>query len=249
MLSHLERGSFLGDALSRITGEEPLLCFESQLNLNIDLGGVLASLLIALLQRNSYFYTEPKQVLLEHKAVPSDLLAYIYPGTSIANLRDMLGPPFAETERSLKYKFKNLLLEVDTRDGVTIDTLTLVLPSVEEADEFPIPPLTSTQGAEYVLGTLRLGEVMTHQDDLLEDTSSKHGAISVAKYFGNPGYYCNFLFGVFDGPGARYDGPLGPDDGSTLFGRPDDLIVNVLTISHMDADVPEMAVFDFYSFR
>jgi hypothetical protein len=36
MLSHLERGSFLGDALSRITGEEPLLCFESQLNLNID---------------------------------------------------------------------------------------------------------------------------------------------------------------------------------------------------------------------
>jgi hypothetical protein len=35
MLRHLERGSFLGDALSRITGEEPLLCFESQLSLNI----------------------------------------------------------------------------------------------------------------------------------------------------------------------------------------------------------------------
>jgi hypothetical protein len=37
MLRYLERGSFLGDALSRITGEEPLLCFESQLSLNIGL--------------------------------------------------------------------------------------------------------------------------------------------------------------------------------------------------------------------
>jgi uncharacterized protein YecA (UPF0149 family) len=53
MLSHLERGSFLGDALSRITGEEPLLCFESQLRLNI---GQLSSVVDLLPQTRDELY-------------------------------------------------------------------------------------------------------------------------------------------------------------------------------------------------
>ena len=64
------------------------------------IAGVLGTLTVAYLQREGYLFTESRYLLLEHKTVPSDLLRYVQPGTSVANMREMLGAPLAETEHT-----------------------------------------------------------------------------------------------------------------------------------------------------
>jgi len=213
------------------------------------IAGFLVTVAVAYLQREGYLFTESRHLLLEHKTVPSDMLRYVQPGTSVANMREMLGAPLAETEQTYRYKFDNLYLEVESEDGTTIDSMTLVLPSVDESDDFPIPPLESQPEPDSVLGALRLGEVAEPEDDIKETTSSKHGIVWVEKYYGNPGHYRNYLFGVFDGPSAPYDMAVDREDGDTILGDPDDLVVNLLTITGMGTDPPEKAHFDFYTFR
>jgi len=213
------------------------------------IAGFFVTVAVAYLQREGYLFTESRHLLLENKTVPSDLLRYVQPGTSVANMREMLGAPLTETERTYRYKFDNLYLEVESEDGTTIDSMTLVLPSVDESDDFPIPPLESHPEPDYVLGELRLGEVAEPEDDIKETTSSKHGIVWVEKYYGNPGHYRNYLFGVFDGPAAPYDVSIDREDGETTLGDPDELVVNLLTITEMGADPPEKAYFDFYTFR
>jgi hypothetical protein len=213
------------------------------------IAGVLGTLTVAYLQREGYLFTESRYLLLEHKTVPSDLLRYVQPGTSVANMREMLGAPLAETEQTYRYKFDNLYLEAESEDGITIDSMTLVLPSVRESDKFPIPPLDGGSEPSYVLGELRLGEVAGPDDDIEEATSSKHGVVWVEKYYGNPGHYRSYLFGVFNGPSAPYDMSTDRKGGDTLLGDPDDLVVNLVTITGMGTDPPEKAHFDFYTFR
>lgn len=101
---------------------------------------MLTTLAVAYLQREGFLFTKSRYFLLEHKTVPSDLLWYVQPGTSVANMREMLGAPLAETEQTYRYKFDNLYLEVESGDGTTMDSMNLDLPSVNESDDFPIPP-------------------------------------------------------------------------------------------------------------
>lgn len=56
-------------------------------------------------------------------------------------MREMLGAPLAETAQTSQYKFENLYLEVESGDGATTDSMNLDLPSANESDDFPIPPL------------------------------------------------------------------------------------------------------------
>ena len=75
---------------------------------------------------------ESKHVLLEHKRVPSDMLCYVFPGSSVSYMREVLGAPLTETERTYRHKFTNLYVKAESSGGATIDILTLVLPSVTE---------------------------------------------------------------------------------------------------------------------
>jgi hypothetical protein len=56
------------------------------------IAGVLGTLTVAYLQREGYLLTESRYLLLEHKTVPSDLLRYVQPGTSVANMRETSTP-------------------------------------------------------------------------------------------------------------------------------------------------------------
>jgi len=57
-----------------------------------------------------------------------------------------------------------------------MDSMNLDLPSVNESDDFPIPPLQRHSEPGYVLGELRLEEVAEPEDDIKETTSSKRHA-------------------------------------------------------------------------
>ena len=71
----------------------------------------------------------------------------------------MLGAPVAETGTNFKYRYRNLYVEAESEDGTTIDSVTLVLPSVAEGDTFEIHPIDSVQYPEedFVLGETRGG--------------------------------------------------------------------------------------------
>lgn len=98
---------------------------------------MLATLAVAYLQRGGFLFTESRHLLLEHNTLPSDLPWYVQPGTSVAKC----GKCWGRLSPKRQYKFENLYLEVESGDGTTTDSMNLDLPSVNESDDFPIPPL------------------------------------------------------------------------------------------------------------
>lgn len=209
---------------------------------------VMGGLTLAAMRRADWFREESVWLAVEYKRAPSDILRYIQPGASVAHMKEMLGAPMVETERDFKYRFKNLYVEAESEDGTTIDSVTLVLPSVADGDAFEIHPIDNVQYPEqdFVLGETRMADVMEGGEDLVDNVSSKSSSVAVTQYYGNPGYYQTYVFGVFDGPSAHYDGP---GTNSSMRDDPSDMIVNYVEITREHLDDPGVAHFDFYTFR
>lgn len=206
------------------------------------------------LQRKGYVRVEPEVLQLEYKRAPTDLLRYVRPGTSVANMKEHLGAPFSvATHEILKYpnattyqyKFSNLNLEAYSQDGITIHVMTLVLPRIGDADHFEVPMLQHVNG--FVLGRDCLGKVLGDNDEVQRDTSSKHGSLTVEKYYGNPGQYRRYRFGVFSGPSAPYDYLDEPINSSGV--DPSKLIVNLFSLTSENGDFSYYLHYHFYAFR
>jgi len=211
---------------------------------------VMGGLTLAAMRRADWFREESIWLAVEYKRAPSDILRYVQPGTSVANMKKMLGAPVAETETNFKYRFKNLYIEAESEDGITIESLTLVLPSVADGDVFEIHPINGLQYPEgdFLLGETRMGDVIEENDDLVTNVSSKSGSVGIAKYYGNPGYYQTYVFGVFDGPSAPHDGP--DPERSVAHDDPSRKVINYVEITNRsELDVSGVAHFDFYMFR
>ena len=121
---------------------------------------VMGGLALAAMRRADWFREKSIWLAVEYKRAPGDILRYVQPGTSVANMRKMLGAPVAETETNFKYRYRNLYVEAESEDGTTIDSVTLVLPSVAEGDTFEIHPIDSVQ---YPEGDFVLGETWLSQ--------------------------------------------------------------------------------------
>lgn len=212
------------------------------------IGSVMGGATLLVLRRADWLREEPVWLVVEYKQAPSDILRYIQPGTSVANMRKRLGAPVAETKTNFKYRYKNLYLEIDSEDGTTIDSVTLVLPSVADSDTFEVHPINNLESLEqnFVLGETRIEDVMEKDEELETNVSSKSESVAVTKYYGNPGYYQSYVFGVFDGPSAQYDGP---ETTSTIRDDPAGKVINYVEITREHLDDAAVAHFDFYTFR
>lgn len=223
--------------------------------------GIISLLLIALswfarpwLERKGYISHERETLHLEHKKAPTDLLRYVRPGTSVANMKEHLGAPFSMDTHSTnehasavtyRYKFSNLNLEAYSRDGITIHVMTLVLPRVEGADHFYVPMLEHVNS--FMFGRDCLGTVTGKTDEVRSETSSKHGVLISEKFYGNPGQYRKYRFGVFSGPSAPYDAA-----NSTIISSEasqDELIVNFFSLTSENGKFYRRLHYNFYAFR
>jgi len=209
---------------------------------------VMGGLTLAAMRRADWFREESIWLAVEYKRAPGDILRYIQPGTSVAHMKKMLGDPMVETGKDFKYRFKNLYVEAESEDGTTIDSVTLVLPSVANGGAFEIHPIDNAQYPEqdFMLGKTRMGEVMEENEELVENVSSKSESIALTEYYGNPGYYQTYVFGVFDGPSAQYDVPKA---NSSVRDDPEEKVINYVEITRERLDDPGVAHFDFYTFR
>jgi hypothetical protein len=53
---------------------------------------------------------------------------------------------------------------------------------------------------EFVLGKLRLSDVLDSDSEIKKDNSTKHWGFWVQQYYGFPGLYRHYTFGVLEAP-------------------------------------------------
>lgn len=131
------------------------------------------------------------------KKAPKNLLKHITPGVTLEKVRELLSAPYFDDTNKMIYKFKNVNLEI-RKDGKRVSTIILILKKFGIGRKYPIHP------TQFTLGKVTLGDVLESQKNLGVETSSKHGQIWIERYFGNPGYYRYYTFGIFNGPSAIY---------------------------------------------
>ena len=193
----------------------------------------------------AWYFTEWRKnntARLENPRAPSNLLHHLAPGAAISKMRELLGAPYAEQSGRYSYRFSNLLLQIASEDRTTIDAVGLILPRSDKRAAFEIHPLN------LVLGKMTIADVLEHDAKIKRETSSKHLLISVDRYYGNPGFYREYSFGVFSGPVATY-----PDQNiewdikkDRLLTNPKDLKINWVTIS---TGLKKGFHIDFWAFR
>jgi hypothetical protein len=128
---------------------------------------------------------------------PKDIFEYIIPGVSPAFIKDRLKSPNFENESSHVYKFSNLYLELIFADS-KVETINAILPDLA-FKKFKVHPF------DFYFGKIRMKDVYENPTHIIKDGSSKFGAIWIEEYYGNPGHYNYYCFGVYVGPGVRYN--------------------------------------------
>ncbi len=83
-------------------------------------------------------------------------------------------------------------------DDRSVDGITLILPKFNRRNRFPIPLTT------FVLGKTTLADVMDKETQIEKDFSSKHWQLSVEQFYGFPGNYNYYTYGVFTGLRCEY---------------------------------------------
>lgn len=130
---------------------------------------------------------------------PLNILEHVYPGVTLIKAQEILGAPYIEDKNILIYKFSNLFVQLSTQESKSVSAVTKMLPSLQKHNKFKVYPLN------YVLGELKFGDQNFSAEDIILDSSSKFVAAWVELYFGNPGYYRDYTFGIFSGAGVRYE--------------------------------------------
>lgn len=132
------------------------------------------------------------------KKAPENILTHIVSQSSVAHANELLGAPFSQEPGQWSYKFANALFQYRSKDSMSVDSVLLVIPEIKKNPKFEIPY------TQFRLGRITLANVVEDGSLFERDTSSKHGLISTECYYGNPGNYLYFTFGIFMGPGADY---------------------------------------------
>jgi hypothetical protein len=147
---------------------------------------------------------------------PKNILEVLRPGTTIDRAIEVLGPPHrsglansgieavirrfpgaegfsaGDPRKQYSWEFSDVLFQVRSGIGTSIDELHLVAKRTSRSSTFPVYPLN------IVLGKSKLSEVLEADEEALLDMSAKHHARFTRKYFGNPGNYLQFVFGCLE---------------------------------------------------
>ena len=179
---------------------------------------------------------------LESPRAPANLLHHLAPGAATSKMRELLGAPYAEQPGRFSYRFSNLLLQIEAEDHTTIDAVGMILPRIDRKPGFEIYPLKLT------LGKMTMADILEDDATIERETSSKHLLLSIDRYYGNPGFYREYSFGVFHGPGADYPWKDIEWDfeNDQLLTDPKKLKVNWVTITN---GLKQGFSIDFWAFR
>jgi len=183
-----------------------------------------------------------KNTKVRLKNTPKNFFQYLQPGSSLAKAREILGQPVHDTEYSMIFKMRDMNIQI-WKDGESVETICAVLPKFKLFKRFKIYPL------DHKLGSVKIKDVIDEHGEIEYGTSSKSGSAWVHSYFGNPGYYNYYTFGIFDGPSAHYPTNKFPElhvPTSKLSKKTKKLKFNYVSISSKEG---QGIAFDFHAMR
>ncbi len=180
-----------------------------------------------------------KRPTIIRKRAPENVFEQLCPGTTLERMREVLGAPHREHNGQYSYSFSDALVQVRSLDRNTISVLAVALPKIDKRSHFKIHP------TQFVLGKLRLSDVLEGDSEIQKDNSSKHWGFWVRKYYGFPGLYRHYTFGVLDAPCLECPPFEWDYSNGVLKSAPKEVVVNWASVS---GSSEEGEYFDFWAF-
>lgn len=162
---------------------------------------------------------------IHEQHAPVNLFEYVQPYGSLEHVEKVLGVPYRKEGRWITIKFADVFVQLTSQNNSTIASVDVLLRRPRFRTTFPIYPL------DFVLGKLKLSQVLDSKAELTKEFSSKFFCFYVTKYFGNPGKYFYYTFGIYSGPGIvrpKFEWNRERDELAT---DPHKLLVNWIRIS------------------
>ena len=133
---------------------------------------------------------------IETPRAPANIFEHIKPYASISRIKEILGNPCREENNTQYFRFKDALVQV-VYDGIdTIQSVSVTLPAMSLWARFPVPP------TKFILGKTTVADFWSDELTWTKDGSSKYTLYSIERYFGYPGNYWHYTFGLYEGPGV-----------------------------------------------
>jgi hypothetical protein len=184
---------------------------------------------------------EKPETIPETGIIPEDILTKLNPGVSLEYTRQLLGEPnvhenllkeangeFVPSEQEMfVWRFKNAFIAILSEGGKSIDGITLLKKSMEQPDKFKIYPL------DYELGALEYSNISNECEPPKINAGAKQYYVFTKCYFGFPGKYWNFEFGLFEGGGVFYGEPSKANINGNINTGP----FNYVSIGHDEAKI------------
>lgn len=180
-----------------------------------------------------------RRPLIRDPRAPVNLFEHAQPYASLDHLREVFGTPYRSDKQWITYRFQELFLQITTKDLTTVETINVLIRKRGLLKTFQIYPL------QYILGKITLSDVMDSERKLTIEGSSKYCAVYTQQFFGFPGKYNHYTFGIYSGPGIHsVDFEVTPErDG--LASDPKKAVINWV---HIGSSAQHFMTPDFYHF-
>ncbi len=176
---------------------------------------------------------------VSYKRAPKNLFTHIKPGTSVARVKELLGPPHQETDGQYRYAFSEACVQVDSTDKTTVDSVSVGLRGITRRNRFHVWPINN-----LLLGKTTFASIIDASDKVIFDYSSKFYHFYVFKYYGFSGHYWNYALGYLECPGVSPDGYHWSPDTQSRHEIPRKLIFNWACVTRLE----EPPLFNHYGF-
>jgi hypothetical protein len=151
----------------------------------------------------SWLIKKARRPRIAGQRAPIDIFEQCGPGTSIERMKEVLGAPNKTSGNQFGYKFSDALVQIESKDGISISALGVVLPRKKWRTTFQVYP----HPLKLILGKATLGDVLEEETEVKWESSSKEYVLYMNTGYGFPGLYRGFTFGVIHAPfvsGADY---------------------------------------------
>jgi len=151
----------------------------------------------------SWLFEKISRPRIAGRRAPIDIFEQCGPGTSIERMKQVLGAPNKTSGNRFGYKFSDALVQVESEDGISISALGVVLPRKKWRTNFRVYP----HPLNLILGKATLEDVLDEGAEIKWGSSSKEYILYMNTFYGFPGLYRGFTFGVIHAPfvsGADY---------------------------------------------
>ncbi|KVN99195.1 hypothetical protein WJ70_05980 [Burkholderia ubonensis] len=177
---------------------------------------------------------------------PSNLLELVRPYSNYGKVVELLGEPHHAWKAQASYRFADSLLQIERDDDNVVTAVTLATLKPRWPHRFRVHPL------EFVLGRDTFRDVFPDGEIALSHNgSSKFNIYSKTGYFGFPGSYLHFSFGIVEAatwPPLRWqhDAEIVNSGEIRTLANPEQVKFNIVSVT---IDEPEFLPFTWSSFQ